>query len=584
MKIKFYNFIFFFILIATSAKSNEIDYNVIQNYDRIFNEKLLTASDVEKYQSIFILQKKCEFKKANKEIIKIKNDILMGHVLAQRYLHPNCYRSKFIELSSWLKMYNDHPQAKRIYRLAIRRMPEGYKRPPGPIGAIGIKQIENKLEKKSKKYESEIKLNKSKRKEKYQLLINIKSRVNSGWPTGAVKLLNQKKVKNLLDKVEIDQQKELIAKGYFLANKNELAIKYASEALKRSPEHVPFANWTAGLSAWRLNNYELAASFFTAFTVALKNDPWHQSSGSFWAARSYEQLNNYNKINFWLKIAAQNQTTFYGQLASNIMGVDNNIDWNINKLDQSAENIFMKYPAGKRIMATIQVGRINEAEKELIKLNNHIDESLAFASLKIANNFNFAYTQLKIASKLKSLGKSVPIKYLYPSPGWIPKKGYIVDKALIFAFIHQESNFNTNAKSRKGAVGLMQLMPSTAKFISKNKKISKNNSNILKEPLLNIELGQDYIDYLLKLKIVDNNLVYMAAAYNAGPGNLKKWLNEINHNNDSLLFMESIPSRETRWFMEKILTNYWLYKNQFNEDVISLNELTKGKEPIYLLN
>ena len=156
MKIKFYNFIFFFILIATSAKSNEIDYNVIQNFDRIFNEKLLTASDVEKYQSIFILQKKCEFKKANKEIIKIKNDILMGHVLAQRYLHPNCYRSKFIELSSWLKMYNDHPQAKRIYRLAIRRMPEGYKRPPGPIGAIGIKQIENKLEKKSKKYESEI--------------------------------------------------------------------------------------------------------------------------------------------------------------------------------------------------------------------------------------------------------------------------------------------------------------------------------------------------------------------------------------------------------------------------------------------
>ena len=53
------------------------------------------------------------------------------------------------------------------------------------------------------------------------------------------------------------------------------------------------------------------------------------------------------QINFWLKIAAQNQTTFYGQLASNIMGVDNNIDWNINKLDQSAENIFMKYPAGK---------------------------------------------------------------------------------------------------------------------------------------------------------------------------------------------------------------------------------------------
>ena len=173
------------------------------------------------------------------------------------------------------------------------------------------------------------------------------------------------------------------------------------------------------------------------------------------------------------------------------------------------------------------------------------------------------------------------INLYYPTPIWRPRGGFTLKKELIYAFIHQESNFNTNAKSRKGAVGLMQLMPSTAKFISKNKKINKNNSNILKEPLLNIELGQDYIDYLLKLKIVDNNLVYMASAYKAGPGNLKKWLNEINHNNDSLLFMESIHSRETRWFMEKILTNYWLYKNQFNEDVISLNELTKGKEPFY---
>ena len=87
-------------------------------------------------------------------------------------------------------------------------------------------------------------------------------------------------------------------------------------------------------------------------------------------------------------------------------------------------------------------------------------------------------------------------------------------------------------------------MPSTARFISKNKKIRKGNTSILKDPLANIEMGQKYIKYLLDLEIVNNNVIYMAAAYNAGPGNLKKWLNEINHNNDSLLFMECIPSRE----------------------------------------
>ena len=85
-----------------------------------------------KYQTV------CNWKSANKYILEIQDKILMGHILAQRYLHPKCYRSQFLELSNWLKMYNDHPQAKRIYRLAIRRMPTGYKRPPTPSKALGI--------------------------------------------------------------------------------------------------------------------------------------------------------------------------------------------------------------------------------------------------------------------------------------------------------------------------------------------------------------------------------------------------------------------------------------------------------------
>ena len=121
--------------------------------------------------------------------------------------------------------------------------------------------------------------------EKRKLINAIKSRVNKGWPTGAVKLLNQDDVNILLDQVEIDQQKELIAKGYFLANKNKLAIQFANEALKNSEIYIPYINWTAGLSAWRLKNYELAAKFFTNFSIALNDDIWHQASGSFWAAR-----------------------------------------------------------------------------------------------------------------------------------------------------------------------------------------------------------------------------------------------------------------------------------------------------------
>ena len=79
------------------------------------------------------------------------------------------------------------------------------------------------------------------------------------------KLIKTRDVSILLDQVEIDQQKELIAKGYFLADKNELSIKYSSEALQKSAVYVPYAGWTAGLAAWRLQNYDSAASFFLIF-------------------------------------------------------------------------------------------------------------------------------------------------------------------------------------------------------------------------------------------------------------------------------------------------------------------------------
>ena len=86
--------------------------------------------------------------------------------------------------------------------------------------------------------------------------------------------------------------------------------------------HIPYAGWTAGLSSWRLKNYEQAANFFSNFSISLKDDVWHQASGSFWAARAYAKLNQYEDINFWLKRAANNPDSFYGLLAMQILGIE----------------------------------------------------------------------------------------------------------------------------------------------------------------------------------------------------------------------------------------------------------------------
>ena len=581
MKINIYFYILFITSILVLSKlSYSYEYSVSEKYNEIFTKNILSKDDVENYRKAYLFQEKCKWKSANKHLLKISDKSLVGHILAHRYLHPDCYRSKYLELYYWLKKYNDHPQAKRIYRLAIKRMPKGYKSPEKPIRPSGINS-DKIISKKSNKYKSTKKLSKNQRVEKQKLINTIKSRVNRGWPTGATQILKQRDVNILLDQVELDQQKELIAKGYFLANKNELALKYASDALVNSSMQVPYAAWTAGLASWRLKDYQKAADYFSLFSISLKDDAWHQTSGSFWAARSYAKLRKYNNINFWLQRASQNPNSFYGMLALEILGIDEKIKWESRKTLNTSNSKLLNLSSGKRLQALIQVGFNDELEKEIVHINSVLNKDIASESLIIAQHFNLAYTQLKIVNKLEQFGLTLDTNLYYPTPVWKPRGGFNIDKELIYAFIHQESMFNTNAKSKRGAVGLMQVLPSTAKFITSSKDVKRNNSNILKIPEINLEVGQEYIEYLLDLEIVSNNLIYLAAAYNGGPGNLKKWKKETNYLDDPLFFMESIPSRETRWFIEKILTKYWIYQNKNQQDMTSLKMLANGKDPLY---
>ncbi len=569
----------FFILVLTN-RIHAYETSVAEKYYDIFTKNTLSANDVENYRKAYIFQEQCKWKTANRYILRISDTLLMGHILAQRYLHPKCYKSKYLELYYWLKKYNDHPQAKRIYRLAIKRMPKGYKSPSKPVKPSGIvadKTISNK----STKYKSSKKLSKNQRIEKQKLINSVKSRVNRGWPTGAVEIIKQRDVNILLDQVELDQQKELIAKGYFLANKNDLAIKYARQALINSSRYVPYAAWTAGLASWRLKQYKQAAEFFSLFSISLKNDTWHQASGSFWAARSYAKLGQYDNINFWLQRASLNPNSFYGMLSLEILGIEEKIKWGSKKTLNTSNSKLLNLPSGKRLQSLIQVGFNEELEKEIVHINSVLNKEIATESINIAQHFNLAYTQLKIVNKLSQFGLKIDTSLYYPTPVWEPRGGYNIDEELIYAFIHQESMFNASAKSNQGAVGLMQVLPSTAKFITSSKDVKRNNSNILKIPEINLEVGQEYIEYLLDLEIVSNNLIYLAAAYNGGPGNLKKWKEETNYLDDPLFFMESIPSRETRWFIEKILTKYWIYQNKNKKNMTSLKMLANGKDPLY---
>ena len=137
---------------------------------------------------------------------------------------------------------------------------------------------------------------------------------------------------------------------------------------------------------------------------------------------------------------------------------------------------------------------------------------------------------------------------------------YNVDEYLIYAIIKAESNFEPNAESHRGAKGLMQLMYSTAEDISKRIGIELNEDNIL-EPDININLGTKYISMLIQKY---NNINLALAAYNAGSGNVDGWIEKGTLKSDGS-DIENVPFTETNNYVRKILRDYEIYKNIYEE-------------------
>ena len=165
----------------------------------------------------------------------------------------------------------------------------------------------------------------------------------------------------------------------------------------------------------------------------------------------------------------------------------------------------------------------------------------------------------------------------YPLPRWKPTLGFKLEPALLFAIIRQESGFNPNAKSASGAVGVMQLMPATAHAMAEDARLKFSD-----EPAVNMTLGQRYIERLMEVDAVGDNLVYMLAAYNAGPGALAAWRRSVRAGDDPLLFIESLPSLQSRDYVQHVMGNYWIYSEMLaGHENASLKALAQNRWPHY---
>ena len=139
-----------------------------------------------------------------------------------------------------------------------------------------------------------------------------------------------------------------------------------------------------------------------------------------------------------------------------------------------------------------------------------------------------------------------------------------LDPYLVLSVARQESTFRASVSSSAGARGVMQLMPSTATWLaSKDPLVPAECASNLEDPASSLRLGACYLARMLREN--DGNVVRALAAYNAGPGNVRKWLRSQGHQ-DTEQFVETIPYGETRHYVKRVLGNYAAYRSLYREE------------------
>lgn len=182
----------------------------------------------------------------------------------------------------------------------------------------------------------------------------------------------------------------------------------------------------------------------------------------------------------------------------------------------------------------------------------------------MAKRRRFKYIELLIAVLLiYAAVLNIPglLKLLYPleHKEVILKYGqqHKIDPPLLAALIKTESNFESDAESRKGAKGLMQITPSTGTWIAQTIGLKSFDESMLFDPETNIKLGSWYIEHLADYYEGSFELVF--AAYNGGRGNVDKWLKNKSYSSDGRS-LDAIPFSETENFVKKLRKNYTVYK------------------------
>ena len=373
-------------------------------------------------------------------------------------------------------------------------------------------------------------------------------------------------------------ERRLISRGLLDLGDPKTAYRIAAGHSAESNVYQAEAEFHAGWYALRFLNDNRAAQGHFANILRVSSTPISQARGHYWLGRSHsgaEATKHY-------RAAALHRGTFYGQLAAQKLG---QARLNIEKPNPSAAD--RSRFANHELVRAIELleasdygWRANTIYRDMA-LNLNSPGELALLAARAERNGDHT-----LALQIGKIGHSrgLEVDTVSWPIGAIPANAQIGDtgKALAYSIARQESAFNPRARSPANALGLLQLLPGTAKLMARKTGMQYSQAKLTSDPGYNAQLGAAYLSE--QLDNFSNSYILTFIGYNAGPGRAKEWIERFgdprNRPIDFVVdWIERIPFTETRNYVQRVMENYQVYKSRLMNARLDIEgDLVKGRQ------
>lgn len=314
----------------------------------------------------------------------------------------------------------------------------------------------------------------------------------------------------------------------------------------------------ADLSGWRIRLALVKQDWAEALSLMEKLDESerHTDRWRYWTAVALEQLGKPGRETLLRDLATER--SFYGFMAAQMLGTPYQLNHTPLMQSTDAKQQLAQLPAFVRIRELLALERYYDARSEWNLAISNMEPDQIHAAAHLVREWGW-YDQGIRGAISSQRWNDMQLRFPNPLPELFEQHAQdrAIDPAWAVAIARQESAFWMQARSHAGALGLMQLMPATARATAKRHAIPLPSLSLLSEPDTNIRLGTAYLSEMAER--FDGNLAYASAAYNAGPHRVSQWL-KARGELPLDIWIETIPFDETRNYVQNVLAFRVIYE------------------------